>query len=136
MFANDTAIYSSASSHLEIELNLQDDLHSVSQWLLHNRLRINAKKSKVMLIGANNKLRNRPELNLYINQVRLDNVNEYLYLGVLLDSGLKLNSQMVYDKCVQKLGLIAKTHHLFDQQTSRLLYLEPPLHIEVILSWN
>ena len=30
---------------------------------------------------------------------------------------------MVYDKCVQKLGLIAKTRHLFDQPTPRLLYI-------------
>ena len=30
---------------------------------------------------------------------------------------------MVNDKCVQKLGLIAKTRHLFDRQTLILLYL-------------
>ena len=126
MFADDTAIYTSATSHLELQLALQDDLHSVSQWLLHNRLSINAKKSKVMQVGIYTaKLRNSPELNLYINHVRLENVDEYLYLGVMLDSGLRMNAhvQMVYDKCVQKLGLIAKTRHLFDSATSRLLYI-------------
>ncbi len=125
MFADDTAIYASAHMHMELELALQDDLHSVSQWLLHNRLSINAKKSKVMLVGTNAKLRCNPELKLFINNVRLENVTEYLYLGVMLDSGLKLNLhvQFVYDKCIKKLGLIAKTRHLFDRQTSRLLYI-------------
>ena len=55
----------------------------------------------------------------------------YLYLGDLLDSGLKMNShvQMVYDKCIKKMGLIAKTRHLFDKQTSRLLYITTVLPV-------
>ncbi len=34
MFQDDSAIYSSAPTHDKLELILQDDLHSVSQWLL------------------------------------------------------------------------------------------------------
>ena len=79
MFADDTAVYTSASTHMELELALQDDLHSVSQWLLHDRLGINAKKSKVMLVGTSVKLRQSPELKLFINNVWLKNVYEYIY---------------------------------------------------------
>ena len=56
MFADDTAIYSSAKTHEELELILQDDLHSVGQWLRYNRLTINASKTKVMEIGTPHKL--------------------------------------------------------------------------------
>ena len=84
-----------------------------------------------MLTGSATKLRRASELNLYINRLRLENVNEHLYLGVLLDSSLKLNAHisMTYDKYVSKLGLIAKTRHLFDKTTARLLHLTTILPI-------
>ena len=71
------------------------------------------------------RLRQTREPNLYINDTKLDVVPEYLYLGVIIDSSLKFNSHVnnTYDKCVNKLGLICKTRHLFDYQTSRLLYM-------------
>ncbi len=63
--------------------------------------------------------------------MKLEVVSEYLYLGVIIDSGLKFNLHVnnIYDKCVKKLGLIAKTRNLFDYQTSRLLYLTTLLPI-------
>ena len=124
MFADDTAIYATAESIDELELILQDDLHSLSQWLLYNRLSINVKKSKVMITGSLPRLRATREPNVSINGIKLDVVNEYLYLGVVIDSGLRFNSHVntIYDKCASKLGLICKTRKLFDYRTSRLLY--------------
>ena len=131
MFADDTAIYSSAETHEELELILQDDLHSVSQWLHYNRLTINASKTKVMKIGTTHKLRSMPELNLHINNTRLGNVSEFLYLGVLIDSGLRMSAHvdMTHDKCVSKLGLISKTRYLFDMKMAKMLYISTVLPI-------
>ena len=125
MFADDTAIYACSDTREELELILQDDLHSVSEWLRYNRLSINTKKTKVMQIGSQSKIKEQRELNLYINRNRLDNVSEFLYLGVLIDSGLKMNAhvEMTYDKCVTKLGLISKTRYLFDSKTAKMLYI-------------
>ena len=125
MFADDTTIYSASTSLTDLELMMQDDLHSLSQWLLYNRLTINAKKSKVMLLGTNHRLKQSRPIYLYINGIKLEQVNEYLYLGVILDSGLRLapHYESIYDKCVKKLGLIYKTRHLFDYATARLIYL-------------
>ncbi len=62
---------------------------------------------------------------MYIGRDLLVNVDEFLYLGVLLDSGLKLSNHvsMTYDKCVTRQGLIAKTRDHFDLPTARLLYI-------------
>ncbi len=131
MFADETAIYATASSMTELELILQDDLHSLSQWLLYNRLSINVKKSKAMITGSLPKLKVTRKPNLFINNVKLDVVEEYLYLGVIIDSGLKFNSHVssTYYKCVNKLGLICKTRHLFDYHTSRLLHMSTILPV-------
>ena len=69
MFADDMAIYTSTENHEDLELILQDDLHSVSEWLRFNRLTINATKTKVMKIGTQRRLASSPELNLFINKV-------------------------------------------------------------------
>ncbi len=131
MFADDTTIYATASSIEELELILQDDLHSLSQWLLYNRLSINAKKSKTMVTGSAPRLRDSRNLKLYINNTKLDSVSEYLYLGVIIDAGLKFTAHVnsTYDKCVNKLGLICKTRNLFDYKTSRLLYMTTVLPV-------
>ena len=78
-----------------------------------------------MLTGSAHRLKDSRKLNLYINNTKLDSVNEYLYLGVIIDSGLKFNAHVnnTYDKCVKKLGLICKTRNLFDYHTSRMLYM-------------
>ena len=131
MFADDTAIYTASDSLIDLELMMQDELHSLSHWLLCNHLTINAKKSKVMLLGTNQRLRQARPLNVMINGTKLEQVEEYLYLGVILDSGLKMvpHCESIYDKCVKKLGLIYKTRHLFDYETARLIYLTMVLPI-------
>ena len=70
MFADDTAIYAIAQSITELELILQDDLHSLSQWLIYNRLSINVKKSKAMITGSGPRLRSTREPNLFINGIK------------------------------------------------------------------
>ena len=125
MFADDTAIYATGQSIVELELIFQDDLHSLSQWLLYNRLSINTKKSKAVIMGSTPHLRMTRDPNLYISGTKLKVVNEYLYLEVIIDSGLKMNNHVnsIHDKCINKLGLICKTRYLFDYHISRLLYM-------------
>ncbi len=84
-----------------------------------------------MVIGSLPRLHMTREPKLYINGTKLDVVHEYLYLGVIIDSGLKFNSHInsIYDKCSNKLGLICKTRKLFDYHTSHLLYITTVLPV-------
>ena len=111
MFVDDTAIYAASKSVTELELLMQDKLYSLSQWLIYNRHSITVKKSKVMSTVTTQHLRQTKPLNLYINNTKIEQVDEYLYLGVLLDAGLKLilHVEMTFDESVRKLGLICKT---------------------------
>ncbi len=57
MFADDTSISSSATSLLEIENKINNDLHNVNIWLETNKLTLNTEKTEFMLIASKRKLK-------------------------------------------------------------------------------
>ena len=80
---------------------------------------------KSMVVDTPHLVRLAYGLPLYLEEMLLEMVDEYLYLGVIIDTNLDFNKLVhrLFDKSVYKLGLISKTRHRFDQSTSRLLYI-------------
>ena len=60
LYADDTALYTGANSHIELLLNLRLELSIVSEWLKANRLTLNTKKTKFVIFGSRQKLRPTP----------------------------------------------------------------------------
>ena len=58
MYADDTVIYFSDFSPVEIKRAVQDDLDRIAQWMDTNRLILNQSKTKGMLFGTRQKLDN------------------------------------------------------------------------------
>ena len=52
LYADDTAIYCSSSSIIDIVLSLRIDLTSVNEWLRANKLTLNVSKTKYMFMGS------------------------------------------------------------------------------------
>ena len=68
-----------------------------------------------MLLGTTHQLSLNNELSLFLEEQKLEIVNEYLYLGILMDSNLWMNLHVdTLYKALYKLSLISKTRHLFD----------------------
>ena len=65
---------------------------------------INAQKTKCMVLGSSTKLRKSNEMNMYVNNVRIQNVNSHKLLGVILDESLTWNLQV--DAVVKKVNSI------------------------------
>ena len=57
MYADDTHLTLAGNSADSIELNLNKDLASVSEWLIANKLTLNKSKTEFMLIGSRPRLR-------------------------------------------------------------------------------
>ena len=57
LYADDTIIYTSGSTINEVKTRLQCCLDSISHWYRSNRLHINIKKCKAMVIGTKSQLR-------------------------------------------------------------------------------
>ena len=75
MFADDTIIYSSGQSISEIQSKLQMAIDRVIPWYESNRLAVN--------IGKKTQIRDN-NLNIYINNVQVNETNCTKYLGLLL----------------------------------------------------
>ena len=93
MYADDTSLYKSSNNLLHLEHDLNLDLSIVNTWCIQNRLVINEKKTKTMIICSFQKRRTLPHhnLNLQINGINIANVDSDKILGVYLDNNLLMN---------------------------------------------
>ena len=82
MYADDTTLYSSLenfdSNNIEREINYE--LEKVNLWLKANKLSLNVKKTKCMFFHKRKTLRH---INLSLNDVIIENVPKFNYLGKL-----------------------------------------------------
>lgn len=115
LYADDLVLYSSSNCIETAMRNLQNDLDMIKSWTQLNKLTINAKKSKYLIIGTPRML-NRINPDLYqlgIGGISLDRVRNYEYLGIIIDEYLNFEKALnaVYSKVNNKLyllGLIRK----------------------------
>ena len=124
MYADDTAVFYFGEDSDEVRLSLQHDMQSISHWMYQNRLSLNVKKTKMMIIGSRQRLRMIPPFTVSLNNERVELVNKFKYLGVILDEFLCFDKHIdhVVDKTTTKLGMLYKTRWLFDLETTQMLY--------------
>ena len=93
MYADDTTLYSSLensdSNNIEREINYE--LEKVNLWLKANKLSLNVKKTKCMFFHKRKTL---PHINLSLNDVIIENVPKFNYLGIIIDEHLSWNSHI------------------------------------------
>ncbi len=130
LYADDTALYSSSTSYINLMLNLHLELSIVAEWLKANKLTLNVKKTKFVIFGSKHKLAGNRDTPLYINQEQIERVKSIKYLGMILDEQLNFEEHIDYliSKTVNKLGILRKSREFLDQKTSLLLYKSLVLH--------
>ena len=77
---------------------LNGDLANIDNYFCENKLNLNIQKSKYIVIGARTKIKTigLNNLNVCIGGVNLERVEEFKYLGVILDMTLSFNSHIEY----------------------------------------
>ena len=122
MYADDTTISVSGTSKQEIETKLNDVLKEVYDWTAKNKLLMNLKKTKVMVIGSKQRCSNLSDtnLNVKLNNVAVECVNEAKCLGVTLDSHLIFNSHVnnIATVIKQKIGVLSYVYTMFPAATA------------------
>ena len=123
MFADDTVIYSSGQSISEIQSKLQMAIGSVIPWYESNRLAVNTEKSSVMLIGKKTQIRDN-NLNIYINNVQVNETNCTKYLGLFIDNTLSWDMQC--DKLCRhisgKIAVLRRIRSFIKPSIMKLIY--------------
>ena len=107
LYADDTVIFSAASSIDQLQLNLSLDLNVVSNWLTANGLFLNLNKTEYIVFGTQQRLiRSESHSPLCMEGKEVNQVKSFKYLGVLLDECLSFNNHVNYvrSKVASKLG--------------------------------
>ena len=90
LYADDTTLYIIGKTVDEVQPLLSADLLCFSNWFQDNKLIVNVKKSKCMVIcsGKHRIKMNNPTLHLRLNINVIDCVNELKILDLLIDNNL------------------------------------------------
>ena len=85
-----------------------------------NKLTLNAKKTKAMLFCTTHFNKKVDELNLYMGNDLLENVNNCKYLGVILDQNLKWEAQINHTckKCKQCFNILNPAIVIYNTRSS------------------
>lgn len=90
LFADDALLFVCGKDLNVLKSDIEHDLNRLCTWLQVNKLKLNASKTKCMVINSEFCV------NLKINGDDIEQVEEIKYLGVKLDSKLNFNSHLAY----------------------------------------
>ena len=94
MYADDTTPSSSAEDRCVLEHKMNYDMNLIQSWLSANKLTLNVKKTKYMLIGSQFKLSQiNSDFTVKVNNTPLERVIKQKFLGVQIDESLNLHSK-------------------------------------------
>ena len=94
LYAEDTVLYTANASFADSVSKMQTDINSLSEWCEQNGVSVNANKTKIMTFGSPKALRELPPFEIKYNDLPLQIVSSYKYLGLTLDSSLNYNSHV------------------------------------------
>lgn len=94
MFADDASIsYVQGNTEL-LKLKMQEDIDLLVNWFAINKLTMNVKKTKCMLITMNKTISLEFKINLMVYNDIIEQVNEFKYLGLIIQCNLKWNAHI------------------------------------------
>ena len=104
-----------ADSITEAENIANVELSKSSAWAKDNKIRFNEQKSKVMLL-TRRKRKEQKEIEMYLNNTTLLQVQSVKYLGIIFDSKLSFREHINYsymaEKCTKLIFALSKSAKL------------------------
>ena len=94
LFADVTSLFISGKDPEVMCDAINNDLAKIQEWLYCNKLSLNVLKTHYMIFTARNKTAT--DLDIKINEVRIERVYETKFLGVLVDSQLAWKQHIEY----------------------------------------
>ena len=131
IYADDLVIYNSHQCSLTANVRLQEDINVLVEWFNNNRLTLNADKTKVLWYGSDREIQNAVRLSICIKGKEMKIVNNYMYLGVKLDSRLLMKDHLkeIIKRASNKIFKLGKLRHRITEETSLLVYKQTILPI-------
>lgn len=124
LYADDTAFYLGGEDPVILSNELTIASNTFDKWCKDNRLTLNQKKCKSMFFSPKRRkkihLSNFP---IFINGLKIDNVQEFKYLGIILDSNLSFESHinMIRKRITSQLFTLKKIRWMLSQKVALAL---------------
>ena len=120
MYADDTTLYCNLGDLSEDIINTA--LTKVSEWLAANKLSLNVKKTKCMVFHTPQRKVTYPEIK--INNILIERVSEFNFLGITFNSNLKWHTHINYitKKITGIVGLLWRLKDLYPMTVLRMLH--------------
>ena len=121
MYADDTLILCKSENVHEVTAKAKEALGKIMYWCEVNKLSINYKKTKYMIV-KHTKIPAEPSLS--VGSVKISTVQQYEYLGMLLDDKLSMNeyADVMWKKVNSKVGILAKIRRFISEKTAAKIY--------------
>ena len=124
MYADDTTIYFNLEEfdHLNKEGDINGELEKVNTWLKLKKLSLNAQKTKLMVFHR--KQKHVDEINVQINGTKIERVESFNFLGIMLDKNLtwKSHIEMVGKKISKVMAILYRLKNIFPENVLFVLY--------------
>ena len=128
MYADDTVIVCSDKDAGGAVCKSVNAFKEIQEWCLLNKIGLNKQKTRHMLLGSGNQIRNG---NCYINVEGIIMVENFMYLGVNIDN--RLNFEKIVNGTISRVNVrlitLARIRKLLDVGTSLLIYKQTILPI-------
>ena len=136
MYADDTTLFCDFDNISNTEETINDELIKLTEWLGCNQLSLNVNKTKFMLFHSNRKAVNYP--NLLINNINIENVAEFNFLGIQLSQNLnrKTHQNHVSLNLTKTIGILNRLKHELLLPILKTIYntlFLPHLHYGILL---
>ena len=132
MYAYDTTLLSTLNTFtndqtnvLATSNNINSELIKITDWLAVNKLSLNAAKTKMMIFHyKQRKLKNHEVLNIKINNIPVERVTQFKFLGVIIDSNLTWSphQNFIANKLSRICGLLSRLKHYIPIHILKIIY--------------
>ena len=131
MYADDTSLLSNiqqftcANSIDMLTYNINSELTKLTDWLAVNHLSLNAKKTKMMIFHSKQRKLNDSQIpNIKINNMNIEHVDNFKFLGIMIDSKLTWSNHKNYvgNKLSRICGVMARLKQYVPMYILKTIY--------------
>lgn len=124
LFADDAIIIYAETEFGRLRDKMQEDLEKLSKWCIINKLTMNTKKTKCMLIFNNKTPPEDLKLNLRVRNDEIEQVDRYKYLGLIIQNNLKwnLHIQNTISRVSSLCGVLSRLGNRVNVATLKSIY--------------
>lgn len=103
---------------------MQEDIDTIYNWLSQNKLSMNIKKTKIMIIKSDTNKTQNTNIKITIKNETLEQVDSYRYLGITIQNNLKWDKHIniIKRKIIAMSGVVYRLGNRLNNQTLRSIY--------------